>query len=185
MTDSLFERCIEQIRCGDKKGLKEIYDEYGKIIYSVMLSAVRNSHDAEDLTSDYFLKLWDKLADTYKSGGGHKRWLTVTARNTAIDFLRKNGREQLILDIENEDGSSEEPVSEENSENTIIGDMTVREALETLDPCEREVINLKLFADFTFKDIAHTLNKPLGTVAWKYRTAVDKLRKHIKEVQTS
>ena len=181
MTDSLFESCIGQIRCGDKTGLRKIYDEYGKIIYSVMLTAVKNSHDAEDLTSDFFLKLWDKLADTYKSGGGHKRWLTVAAHNMAVDFLRRKNRVQLISD--DEENGLPEPVSDENTENAVIGSMTVKDALERLNDDEREIVNLKLFADLTFKDIAHTLNKPVGTVAWRYRNAVSKLRKYIKEVQ--
>lgn len=182
MTDSLFESCIQQIRCGDKTGLRKIYDEYGKIIYSVMLTAVKNSHDAEDLTSDFFLKLWDKLADAYKSGGGHKRWLTVTAHNMAVDFLRRKNRVQLVSD-ENEEGLPE-PVSNDDTESTVIGSMSVKEALEKLSDDEREIVNLKLFADLTFKDIAYTLDKPIGTVAWKYRSAVSKLRKYIKEVQT-
>lgn len=181
MTDSLFESCIGQIRCGDKTGLRKIYDEYGKIIYSVMLTAVKNSHDAEDLTSDFFLKLWEKLADTYKSGGGHKRWLTVTAHNMAVDFLRRKNRVQLVSDDEEQDFP--EPVSDENTEEAVIGSMSVKEALECLKDDEREIVNLKLYADLTFKDIAFTLNKPIGTVAWKYRTALSKLGKYIKEVQ--
>lgn len=184
MTDSRFDEQILLIRQGVRSGLKEIYDEYGRFIYSVMLSAVRNSHNAEDLTSDFFIKLWEKLADTYKSGRGHKRWLAAAAHNMAIDFLRKNGREQLILDDENENGAELEPQSEENSENTVIGGLTVKEALEKLSPSEREIVNLKLFGELTFKEISQVLGKPLGTVTWKYQNAVKKLGRYIKEVES-
>ncbi len=180
MTDSRFESCILLIRQGGRNGLKEIYDEYGKFIYSVMVTAVRNPHDAEDLTSDFFLKLWDRLAGTYEGGRGHKRWLAAAARNLAVDFLRKNGREQLILDEEYEDGSPYDLPSPDNAENTVIGGMTVKDALERLNGTEREIVNLKLFADMTFREIALTLNKPIGTVAWKYRAALAKLSDYVK-----
>ena len=185
MTDNSFERCILLIRQGDKSGLKEIYDGYGKLIYSVMLSAVKRHTDAEDLTSDFFLKLWDKLADTYKAGNGHKRWLVTAARNMAVDFLRKNSRMELTIDRsdDNDDTQKNEPVSSDNTEDEAIGSLSVREALSHLDDKEREIVNLKLFADLTFREIAPIMAMPLGTVTWKYRNAIKKLQKYVKEVQ--
>lgn len=186
MTDSRFESCILLIRQGDKTGLREIYDGYYKSIYSVMLSTVKNTADAEDLTADFFLKLWEKLADTYEAGNGHKRWLVTAAKNMAVDFIRKNSRIQLTVDSspEEENVPHTEPVSD-SFENDLIGNLTVREALTKLSDNEREIITLKLFADFTFKDIARALSKPLGTVTWKYRSAIGKLRNYIKEVQNN
>ncbi len=152
-----------------------------------MLSKVRNNADAEDLTSEFFLKLWEKLADTYKSGNGHKRWLSTAARNMAIDFLRKNNRTELIIDNDTEDDEENsphyEPQSSDNTESAAVGNLTVREALEKLNNSEREIINLKLFAGFTFKEIAATLKAPLGTVTWKYNRALKKLTDYVKEVQ--
>jgi len=182
MTDSRFESCILLIRQGDKSGLKEIYDGYAKTIYSVMLSAVKNTSDAEDLTSDFFLKLWEKLADTYKQGSGHKRWLATLARNMAVDFLRKNNRVELTIDTDWEESPHTEPVSSENCEETVIGNLSIREALEKLSYSEREIVNLKLFSGFTFEEVASILSMPLGTVTWKYRRAIDKLSKYVKEV---
>ncbi len=185
MTDSRFEGCIALIRQGSTEGLKEIYESYYKLIFSIMLSVVKNREDAEDLTADLFLKLWDKLADSYRSGSGHKAWLGTVARNMATDHIRKNARiQQLPTDRPtDEDSPYIEPVSSENIEDTVIGKMTVAEALQTLADAEREIVNLKLFADFTFQEISDTLSIPLGTVTWKYRNAINKLSNYIKEVQ--
>lgn len=182
MTDSRFERLILLIKQGDRQGLREIYDEYGRMIYSTALAVAGDPHDAEDITSDFFIKLWEKLADTYKFGGGHKRWLVAAARNCAVDYLRKNGREVLSLD--DDEDTPHDIADTTDAENTVIGDMTVREALCTLSVSEREIVNMKLFADLTLEDIAKTLGKPLGTVAWKYRTALKKLERCIKEVRS-
>ena len=187
MTDSRFESCIALIRQGSAEGLKEIYECYYKLIYSVMLTMVKNRQDAEDLTSDFFLKLWDRLADAYKAGGGHKAWLAAVARNMATDFLRKSSRvQQTPIDRPaDDDAPYTEPVSGENVEDTVIGSITVSEALKALEDTEREIVNLRLFADLTFKEIAKALSMPLGTVTWKYRNAISKLSNFIKEVQNN
>ena len=103
----------------------------------------------------------------------------------AIDLVRKNSRIQEIpIDRPNDEVAQyAEPVSSEDLEGTVIGDITVSEALNSLEEREREIVNLKLFADFTFSEIAHALNMPLGTVSWKYRSAIKKMSDRIKEVQ--
>ena len=92
MTDLQFDAAVEKIRNGDKNALKLIYDAYGDKIYRLFLSKVHNHQDAEDLTSDFFLKLWE-CASSYQPGSGHRCWLNTIARNMAVDYFRKSGRE--------------------------------------------------------------------------------------------
>ena len=183
MTDRQFERRITLIQQGDKQGLKEIYDEYGKMIYQCVFNVLHDVHDAEDITSDFFLKLW-KIADTYCFGGKHKRWLVTIARNMALDLLKKKKHELLTLDEDGEDSFANEPADTVSTEDTVTGNMAVAEALERLDDSEREIVNMKILADMTFKDIAAVLGKPMGTVTWKYRNAISKLQKFIGEVNS-
>lgn len=183
MTDKQFERRITMIQQGDKQGLKEIYDEYGKIIYQCAFQVLHNKQDSEDITSDFFLKLWS-IADTYCFGGKHKRWLVTIARNMALDLRKKQSHEQLVLNEDTEDGFSNEPADTSSAEDTAVGNMAVAEAMNKLDESEREIVNMRIFAEMTFKDIAAALEKPLGTVTWKYRNAVSKLRENIGEVRS-
>lgn len=180
MTDSRFESCIALIRQGSAEGLKEIYEAYYRLIYSVMYSVVQNRMTAEDLTADLFVKLWEKLAEAYRPGSGHKAWLAACARNMATDHLRRSSREVLSIDApEEENIAHTEPQTGDFTED-IIGNLTVAEALKRLDESERTIIDLKLFADFTFRQISKTLAIPLGTVTWKYRRAIAKLSDFIK-----
>ena len=182
MTDKQFERRIMLIQQGDKQGLKEIYDEYGKMIYQCAFQILRSKQDSEDITSDFFLKLWN-IADTYCFGGKHKRWLVTIARNMALDMLKKRSREQLVINGESEESFTNEPADSVSTEDTVTGNMTVEEAMNKLDESEREIVNMRIFAEMTFKDISAALEKPLGTVTWKYRNAISKLRKNIGEAQ--
>ncbi len=62
-------------------------------------------------------------------------------------------------------------------ENVVVGNLSIKEAMEKLLPVERQIINMKVMMDMTFKDISETLSIPMGTVTWRYREAINKLRR--------
>ena len=179
MTDAEFVSAIEKMKKGDRRGLREIYDAYANMIYRLFLGRVHRHQDAEDLTSDFFLKLWNS-ASYYREGTGHKCWMNTIARNMAVDFQRKN------RDIPVEDAAEEyaqQLTSKEDTEETVLGDMRSTQLLSSLSEDEREIVQLHLAAELTFREIAAILKRPLGTIAWKYRTAIGKLQKLAKEGQ--
>lgn len=164
----------------DRNGLKDIYTAYAKQIYRIILGIVHSAQDAEDITSEFFLKLWE-IAHTYKSGQGHKRWLTVIARNMALDHLRKNKGNTLSLD---DDEQTLTEIADKGSVEENVSDrVTLDKALSQLTELERHTVELKLAMDLTFREIAEILDEPTGTTAWRYRQAVLKLRKIMEEEQ--
>lgn len=174
MEEKQFHACMKKIKSGDKSALREIYEAYIGYIYSVVFQVVRNKEDAEDITSEFFIKLW-RLADTYRSGKGHKAWLAAIARNMAVDLLRKNKREVLTEDFAD---NMPENASEDDVEGEVVSDMSLKAALETLKPAEREIVNLKIMGEHTFQEIADILGQPMGTVTWRYQNAMKKLRRY-------
>lgn len=185
MTDVQFEECIMRMAQGDKEGLRMIYEEYIGYIYAVVLDVLKNKENAEDISADFFIKLWT-IAASYKPGNGHRAWMVRIARNMSIDFLRKHRREDLSDKMEDA-GETAEGDSYGRSiygadtgsqvEDEVISDLSLQEALAMLNDNEREVINLKIVADMTFKEIAELLNTPMGTITWRYQNAIKKLRR--------
>lgn len=176
MTDKEFDHAAELIRQKNKEGLRLIYDEYGSYIYKTVLSVVKSPQDAEDVTSDFFLRLWQK-AEQYRSGAGHKAYLAAIAHNMAVDLLKKQNRLSFTLDDEE---SFEEPADTVRTDETVESGISFDEALKGLSESEGEIINLHIGLELTFKEIASALGLPLGTVTWKYRNALEKLRKTVK-----
>lgn len=170
MNDQHFEQSIHRICKNDKEGLREIYEDYCPMIYSVVLDILKNREDAEDITSDFFIRLWD-IAGSYKKGNGHRAWLITIARNMAIDHLRKRMREQPTAEIPDYLHQAPSP------EDSVIKSVSLEHALKTLKDEERQIIDLKIMGELTFKEIALLLKKPQGTVAWLYRNAVGKLKR--------
>ena len=59
MNNREFDRCMRRMQKGDKTGLKEIYEAYISYIYAVIRGVVKNKENAEDLTAEFFIKLWN------------------------------------------------------------------------------------------------------------------------------
>ena len=99
--------------------------------------------------------------------------MITIARNMAVDYLRRQSRITPTAEIP--DYLQEGPSAEDN----ICHKLSLEQALMTLKNEERQIVNLKIMGELTFREIAKILKKPPGTVAWRYRTAIEKL----KEVQ--
>lgn len=179
MTDIQFEAAMEKIRSGDKQGLQEIYEEYIGLIYAIVKDVLKSKENAEDVTSDFFIRLWDK-ADTFQSGRGHKTWITTIARNMAVDYLRKYGKEEVrefVEEQEAEEISKGGAAPDSPVEREVLSDMTIEEALSGLKEHEKQIMNMKILGDMTFQEIAGALRISIGTVTWRYQNAVKKLRR--------
>lgn len=193
VTEERFEKCILAMKKGNKEGLKEVYEEYGSYIYGIVRQLLSVKEEAEDITSEFFIRLWEK-AGSYRAGSGHKGWMATIARNMAIDLLRKRRREELV-DFHTEraeDAQTEEygqraagrrdileaaGSGQESVEDAVVSEMSMKEALLTLKEAEREVIHMKIMGEMTFQEISDILQVPLGTVTWRYREAIKKLRR--------
>ncbi len=173
MNDRQFEENISRICMNDREGLRAIYEAYSPMIYSVVLEILHNQEDAEDLTSEFFIRLWD-IADTYRPGRGHRAWMITIARNLTIDYVRKRKREQPTAEI-----PDNPQAGQLSCEDHLCHKLSLEQALLTLKEEERQIVNLKIMGELTFREIAAILKKPQGTVAWSYRMAIRKL----KEVQ--
>ncbi len=170
MTDKEFNERMSAMRHGSQDALKEIYEAYVKLVYSVIYDTIKSREEAEDITSELFIKLY-RIAGKYKPGNGHKKWLATIARNMAIDRIRKLDREMVVDEL------PETERDEKSFEEQSVLSLTMKEAMETLKYDERQVLDLKVVGGFTFKDIAELLNKPQGTVSWLYNSAIKKLRR--------
>ena len=78
------------IKEGQPNALSELYDRYGRLVYSVSFQIVGEQAAAEDITLEIFTKAWEK-AGTYRPDRGNVRaWLTGMTRNRSIDILRRD-----------------------------------------------------------------------------------------------
>ncbi|MCL2051323.1 MAG: sigma-70 family RNA polymerase sigma factor [Lachnospiraceae bacterium] len=185
MTNQEFELCITRIKNGEKGGLKDIYEAYLAYIFRVVYDILKSRENAEDITSDFFIKLWEK-ASSYRPGSGHKAFMTVMARNMAIDFLRKHKKEELSAMLNDLGLGSDEDFKQappglntfdKPTENEVVAEIFLQTALNSLEEAERQIVSMKILGELTFKEITEILNCPMGTITWRYQNAIKKLRR--------
>lgn len=169
MTEERFEQCIRRMNQGERDALKDVYEEYISYIYHIVLNVLQNKENAEDVTSEFFIRLWEK-SDSYRPGNGHRGWMATIARNMAVDFLRRRRLEDLT-------DTFAESVGRDEVEESVLGEMLLEDALKRLDEKSRSIVHLKIVGELTFKEIAEILHMPMGTVTWKYREAMNLLRR--------
>lgn len=193
MTDEEFQAAMDALCRGDKNALKHIYEAYIKLIYAVVFDVVKRREEAEDITSEFFIKLI-RAAGGFKKGSPHRAWMVKIARNMAIDSLRKSSREVLEYAAYNteagENGSAEERLERmgakehaDDVEKRAVLAEDMRRAMQSLKPKEQEVIDMKLLGQLTFKEIAGITGQPMGTVTWLYNQGIQKLRRCLAEYE--
>ena len=182
MTDEEFSLAMQKIAAGDRDALGQVYEAYLKLIYALCLSKLKHKESAEDVTSEFFIRLYNS-AGSYDGRGNHKAWIGTIVRNMCIDYIRKNSREMTTLDAPDEDGNVREIAdpggTEEGSgfEEKVDNRLTLEKAMKTLSDKEQQVINMKVAGGMTFREIAEALEMPQGTVSWHYNEGFKKLRR--------
>ncbi len=193
MDEQAFSGCMQRMAAGDRDALREVYEAYLKLIFSVCINQLKNKEAAEDVASEFFIRLFQS-AGSFRDNGHHKAWIITIAKNMCIDYMRKNGREMAVLDEPDDEDRTRE-VSMESAgaapmfhssdgpgmAEETLNRLTLEKAMELLSPKEKEVIDLKLTAGFTFKEISELLGMPQGTVSWHYNEAIKKLRRYLQD----
>lgn len=163
---------IGAIRNGDQGAMAALYDRYSSIVYSVALRVLGETSAAEDILQEVFMQLWRNPGAFDASRGNLAAWLSVIARNRAIDALRKRHPE---TDVENVILSVEPDLAGEAERARALE--KVRGALGVMPPAQRSALEMAFFEGLTHTEIAAKTGEPLGTVKTRIRSGLLALRK--------
>lgn len=176
MSETPIKILLQQIQSGDEDALLSLHDQFATPVYSVAYRVLGDTQDAEEVTQDVFLKLWDKARSFDPDKGKFISWLLTIARRSAIDLLRKRQRREppeysISMDAAPylwETGPGKEDISD--LQRSLLG------VMGELPDEQRDAIYLAYFHGMSHSDIATHLNKPLGTVKSHIRLGMQKLR---------
>lgn len=90
---------IDAIKAGDEQAMQKIICRYSRLLWSIVgaaLSQVGTTEDMEECVADVFIDLWEHPQKYDESRGSLKAWLSVIARNKAIDRYRQKTKIQTI-----------------------------------------------------------------------------------------
>ncbi len=167
---------VERLRASDEGAMAQLYDRYSGIVYSVALRVLNDTGAAEDVLQEVFLQLWRNPGVFDSSRGSLGAWLSVIARNRAIDALRKR---KPVTDFENVILSVECNLESEAGRKVSIE--KARAALTKVPADQRKALELAFFQGLTHTEIAAKTGEPLGTIKTRIRAALTALRKAMTE----
>jgi len=168
---------VERAQQGDREALEELYLIHFDRIYGYLHMSVGNKHDAEDLTTQTFLKMIESINKFRWQSAPFSAWLFRIAHNLAIDHFRARRRWQPEEDVPEPDGS-EEPSAELEAMQSI-GRQSMMELIEKLSPEQQQVLTLKFVFNFANADVATILEKTEGAIKSLQHRALQSLQKQI------
>ncbi len=166
---------INQVKAKRVSALQEIHRRYARLVHASALGILKSKEEAEDMTQEIFLLLWHQCRYD-KSRGSFKNFLVMKTRSRSIDKLRSHqARHRIVQRLRATAGPrvSKNPIEQAVQ---IQSAQSVREALSTLPPSEREVLKSAYYEELSHTEIADQLDIPLGTVKSRSRQALMKMR---------
>ena len=164
-----------RIARGDEVAFEELYNHTKNGLYNFILSICGDHHMAEDVMQSTYIRI-RLSAKMYKAGSNTLAWIYTIAKNLTYNELNRRKRE-ISLDFDAKGGA-------------VGGHYTIDEKFASpllaiikkeLSPMESQIITLHLISGFKHREIADMLEKPLGTILWAYKNALNKIKSKYKE----
>ncbi|MFD2532643.1 sigma-70 family RNA polymerase sigma factor [Gracilimonas halophila] len=137
---------MARIKARDSSALSELYDNYNRLLFGLILSVLKKREEAEDILQEVFTKIWENAEKFDLEKGTVYTWIVTLARNKSIDRLRsKVYKEQKKQSTSLNDDDVFHPLYSNESdplENTILSERAerVHKALNEISEKQRKVL---------------------------------------------
>jgi len=175
---------------GDHAAFEELVNRYRQKAFAMIYNMVRNEQDAWDLAQEAFVRAWKSLPK-FKRDASFYTWFYRITTNVTIDWIRKRrvGADKEFDDrvaVQEADPTSQllpkgSPRPEEEMRRQEINER-IQQAIATLSPEHRAVIQLKEIEQLQYNEIAEVMGCSIGTVMSRLFYARKKLQNLLRDV---
>ena len=161
---------------GETPAFADLYEEVAPRVYGLVLRILGDVHQAEEVTQEVFLEVWQSCTRFESHRGSALSWLMTIAHHRAVDRVRsaESSRRRDLADAER---SRPTPFDETAATvHSSLDAQMVREAIAALSPLQRQALELAYFGGLTYDEFAAQLQIPLGTAKSRARDGLLKLR---------
>lgn len=167
----------------DPEAFGQLYDLYIEKVYRFIFFKVSNREEAEDLTSDAFLKTWNYLITlSDQEIKSFSALIYKVARNNIIDFYRQRAkRQECSIEIAIEEAVALEDDNQEKMQKKQEASQILKH-LKKLKQEYQELIFLRYIEELSVKEISQILNKRQTNVRVTLHRAMNTLKKILQEI---
>lgn len=176
-------RLLERIRRGDTEGAGELFERYAPALLRFTDRMLSDRASAEEVTQEVFVKVISR-AHQYDGRAGVASWLFAIAANACRDRRRRDRRESVVP----LEAAPEPRARGEGVESVLVSRerrQAVRKALAELSEEQREALVLARYHGMPYAEIAQTLGISVGAVKTRIFRAVETLKAHFSEGESS
>ena len=171
---------------GKQSSMEVLINRHKKKIYTYIVLIVKDSHTADDIFQDTFIKVIKSLRQNkYNEEGRFLSWVMRIAHNLIIDHFRKAKNQKTYSNDSNGiDIFNNSQFADKTVEDTMVNDQIendLKSLVDRLPDEQREVIILRHYAGMSFKEIAEATDVSINTALGRMRYALINLRKTIEE----
>jgi RNA polymerase sigma factor (sigma-70 family) len=174
---------IEKLKQGDEAAFREIVETRQGMVYNTVLGLLQNAEDAEDVTQDVFIKVFESVRQ-FKGESAFSTWLYRIAVTTALEFLRKKKRKKRFAFMTSLFGESGSPLFElpdfvhpgvqlDNRENARI----LFTAISRLPENQRVAFTLHKIEGLSYQETADVMQTSVSAIESLLHRAKQNLRK--------
>ena len=170
---------------GDVRAFDELVKRHLPSVYRFVLSYIKSSQDAEDVSQDTFIKALRHLKQ-YDLRRPFQPWLLQIAKRTALDAMRKNREVPVSALMDDQDSENVlDRLSDPRPSADIVVDQTmlvqqIKQAFLGLPKDVQVIFFLRYFRELNFREIAERVGGVLDTIKSKHRRGVLSLKKSLK-----
>ncbi|MCM1028150.1 MAG: sigma-70 family RNA polymerase sigma factor [Pseudoflavonifractor sp.] len=167
---------------GNNQAFDILLSRHQQRVFSHIMSLVKNRDVANDIFQDTFVRAITVIKQgLYNEEGKFGAWIYRIAHNMAIDHHRNNKEsETLSVDDTDTDLLNRRDLSDGSAEDNLIAEQTADEMVGLVDILpdnQREIVNMRVYGDMSFKDIAKATNVSINTALGRMRYAVLNMRR--------
>jgi RNA polymerase sigma factor (sigma-70 family) len=163
---------IARCRKGDIKSYELLYNRYSRAMYHTCMRVVLYAGDAEDILQEAFMDAFVNL-DKLKNADAFGGWLKRIVINKSINHVKRNQKSWLEIEDADLTNLSEEQTIDESEFGEKL--QAITEAMESLPERYRMVINLHIFEQMDFEEIAALLGASSSTIRVQYMRGKQKI----------
>lgn len=152
---------VARLKAHDEEAYREVMARYGDALFWYIYNITRNQHLSEDILSETYLRMVEKIDSYVFSGIPFKSWLYRVAHNLAINALKRANRSTHVDDLDAAAHSTEDPAAAIDSQ---LEAEELRVALTQLTEEQQQVVLLRFVAEQSPGEIAQTMAKTEGAV---------------------
>ena len=167
---------LQSVSRGDMKAFDQLYEHMAPRIYGLARRVLKDTHQAEEVTQEVFLQIWQTASRFDPNRGSGLAWLMMIAHRRAVDRVRSSEtrRRRDALDAQRSQMTPHDATAE--AALASLDAQSVRAALFLLSPIQRQALELAYFEGYTCREISWLLQIPGCTAKTRVRDALIRLR---------